>query len=75
MKKSKIRSITWVFMVAISLSSFLYLKSIPVENYQEYMVESTTELDQEDVEEQEILVPTIALVKKVIDFTKVVFHK
>ena len=74
MKKSEIRSIIWVFMVAISLSSFLYLKSIPVENYQEFVVEDTVKLDQEDLDEPEIFLPTVVLVKKIIDFTKVVFH-
>ncbi len=75
MKKSHLRSITWIFLLAMSLSSYAYLKSVPVEQYQEYATENTIALeDQDEREENKILLPDVALVKKIIDVTKIIFH-
>ena len=75
MKKSQLRSFTWVVLVAMSLGSYAYLKSVPVEQYQEYATENTIALeDQDEGEESKILLPDVALVKKIIDVTKILFH-
>lgn len=75
MKKSHLRSISWIFLLGISLSSYIYLKNVPTEQYQEYLiVESENEMVGYDVEENKVLLPDVALVKKIIDLTKIILH-
>lgn len=74
MKKSHIRSFSWAVLIAISLASYIYLKQIPIEEYQQYAIEENSTIDENNTDETKILMPDIAFVKKIIDLTKLIFH-
>lgn len=74
MKKSKLRSVVWTLLVAFSLASYVYMKNLPAEVYEDVAVEEIS-IEQNEMEESKIILPDIALVKKVIDFSKVIFHR
>ena len=75
MKKSNLRSFVWSLLVLFSLSSYIYMKNLPAEAYEAVVTEESGDFEQAETEESKILLPDIALVKKVIDFSKVVFDK
>ena len=75
MKKSKLRSFIWSLLVIFSLASYIYMKNLPAEAQDAVAMEETVEFEQANNEESKILLPDIALVKKVIDFSKVIFQK
>ena len=74
MKKSKLRSVAWTLLAAFSLASYVYMKNLPAEAYEDVAMEEIS-INQNDMEESKIILPDIALVKKVIDFSKVIFHR
>ncbi len=71
MKYIKFRSVLWTLLVAFSLCSYFYLNSVSVENVEEYVVEESS-FENPDGDETKILFPDIALIKKIIDLTKMV---
>ena len=75
MKKSSLHSVIWTLLVAFSLASYIYMKNLPTEVYEEVAIEETSSFDEADVEESKVILPDIALFKKVIDFSKIVFQK
>ncbi len=75
MKKSHLRNISWALLLSISLSAYLYLINEPTEQYQDYYVEqSTPESEELDVENNWLLLPDVALVKEIIQMTRMILH-
>ncbi|MEO1260076.1 MAG: hypothetical protein AAFZ15_14880 [Bacteroidota bacterium] len=75
MKKSNLRSFIWSLLVIFSLASYIYLKNLPAEAHEVVALDEKVKFEQTNTEESKLLLPDIALVKKVIDFSKVIFQK
>ena len=75
MKKSHYRSIVWAFLIVASFASYVYLKNVPIEEYQEFTIEETHSIDENDIDEGKIILADIALAKKIIDLTKLLLSK
>ncbi|MCB0520841.1 MAG: hypothetical protein H6577_21335 [Lewinellaceae bacterium] len=77
MKKNNLRSITWAFLIAASLSSYIYLHVESVKNYG--TCPSAIHLEDENFDgsqqDSKVFLPDIALVKKILNITKIVLPK
>ncbi len=71
MKNINFRSVFWLFLIAFSLCSYFYLNTVSVENAEGYAIEEPT-FENPDGEEAKVIFPDIALIKKIIDLSKMV---
>ncbi len=77
MKKVSLPMVVWGLLIAASLSSYLFLASEKCENAAASTstteaVQSENELEAKDAK---VILPDIALVKKVLNITKIVLPK
>ncbi len=76
MKKYNFRSLIWAFLITASLGSYLYLHSVAVKEYG--TCPSAIHLNEDGFEgkkESRVFLPDIALVKKLVNITKIVIPK
>jgi hypothetical protein len=75
MEKSRIRPLIWVLFTALSLACYVYLRSVSVEETgvtpDAFSIIQQEQKEAND-EESRILLPDVALVKKIINITKIV---
>lgn len=74
MKKVNIQSIVWAFLIAASISSYTYL-SFQAYGPQGVCNASTHKLEKIEEQEVKVILPDIALVKKILNVTKIVIPK
>lgn len=73
MKKKKISSLIWASLTALSIFCYTYLHVASVEKYGT-CPSSVTSVEQEDeaLRKSTIVLPDVALIKKILNITKIV---
>lgn len=73
MKRLNIRSIIWTLLIGASLASYIYLNSKST-NYEQSFSQQNDKLEAEEEREASsaIFLPDVALVKKILNITKIV---
>ena len=73
MKKISIRTIVWGFLISASMFSYIYL-SVLSSSHKNCPANVTMEEDADEASNgSEVFLPDIALVKKILNVTKIVF--
>lgn len=70
MKKAKLRSIAWTMMAVVSLACYSYLNTFSSEA--ELTMQMEEEMSDTQDDETTVYLPDIALVKKLLNITKMV---
>lgn len=77
MEKSRLRSLIWVLLTALSLACYVYLHVASVQEIESNPSASSSIRQEEDDSQKDskILFPDIALMKQILNITKVVLPK
>jgi hypothetical protein len=76
MKKSKITPVVWILLTTVSIFCYTYLHSAAVDEFgtcpSSFSVIDKTESEDVTKRESSVILPDIALAKKILNITKIV---
>lgn len=73
MRNSKLRSFVWTLLIAFSFASYTYLNCFTSDLQENYGVNQNVEAEyKEEKKDSKLFLPDLALVKKLLNITKIV---
>ncbi len=75
MKKVNLQSIVWALLITASAASYTYLNFVACEPQGVCTTTSAGEADNHENEDTKAILPDIALMKKILNVTKIVYPK
>ncbi len=74
MKKLNFRPLIWIALIALSIFSYKSIANASIDNAESYAVEYADEIEP-TTKDSKVLLPDLALVKKVIDIAELILQR